>query len=73
MSAHSGHVFIISAPSGAGKTSLVRALVQDDPRLQRGAPDLGVEISRRGTGLPSGHRMSLNRRLVSEVCARAQN
>lgn len=29
-----GDLIIISAPSGAGKTSLVQALVEDDPRLQ---------------------------------------
>ena len=28
-----GHLFVISAPSGAGKTSLVKALVQGLPRL----------------------------------------
>ncbi len=29
-----GNLFVIAAPSGAGKTSLVRALVSDDTRLQ---------------------------------------
>ena len=29
-----GNLFVIAAPSGAGKTSLVRALVSDDARLQ---------------------------------------
>ncbi len=29
-----GSVFVISAPSGAGKTSLVRALVENDPALR---------------------------------------
>ena len=29
-----GNLFVIAAPSGAGKTSLVRALVSDDPRLE---------------------------------------
>lgn len=29
-----GNLYVIAAPSGAGKTSLVRALIQDDPRLQ---------------------------------------
>lgn len=28
-----GNVFVISAPSGAGKTSLVRSLVRDDPSV----------------------------------------
>jgi guanylate kinase len=28
-----GKLFVISAPSGAGKTSLVRALMADDPRI----------------------------------------
>lgn len=28
-----GHLFVVAAPSGAGKTSLVNALVADDPRL----------------------------------------
>lgn len=30
----SGNLFVIAAPSGAGKTSLVQALVTRDPRLQ---------------------------------------
>jgi guanylate kinase len=30
----SGTLFVVSAPSGAGKTSLVRALLQRDPRVQ---------------------------------------
>ena len=29
-----GTLFIISAPSGAGKTSLVKALLENDPQLQ---------------------------------------
>jgi guanylate kinase len=29
-----GNLFVIAAPSGAGKTSLVRALVERDARLQ---------------------------------------
>ena len=29
-----GHLFVISAPSGAGKTSLISALVESDPSLQ---------------------------------------
>ncbi|MEX2480439.1 MAG: guanylate kinase [Gammaproteobacteria bacterium] len=33
MSRSSGHLFVISAPSGAGKTSLVRALVAADKQL----------------------------------------
>lgn len=28
-----GQLFVVAAPSGAGKTSLVNALVEDDPRL----------------------------------------
>jgi guanylate kinase len=31
--ANRGQLFIVAAPSGAGKTSLVNALVADDPRL----------------------------------------
>ena len=30
-----GNLFIISAPSGAGKTSLVRQLLQSDPNIQK--------------------------------------
>ncbi len=30
----SGNVFVVSAPSGAGKTSLVRALLQADPQVK---------------------------------------
>ena len=30
----SGNVFIVSAPSGAGKTSLVRALLGADPQVK---------------------------------------
>jgi guanylate kinase len=29
-----GRLFVVSAPSGAGKTSLVKKLLEDDPRLQ---------------------------------------
>ena len=32
---HDGILFILSAPSGAGKTSLVEALLEQDPRLAR--------------------------------------
>ncbi len=31
-----GLIFLVSAPSGAGKTSLVRALMERDPRLRMG-------------------------------------
>lgn len=33
MSAHSGNVFMVVAPSGAGKSSLVRALLDRDPSI----------------------------------------
>lgn len=33
MNHSSGTLYIVSAPSGAGKTSLVTALIQDDPRI----------------------------------------
>ncbi len=29
-----GHVFIVTAPSGAGKTSLVRAMLEKDPKVK---------------------------------------
>ncbi|MGQ0548038.1 MAG: guanylate kinase [Betaproteobacteria bacterium] len=31
---HKGKLFVITAPSGAGKTSLINAVLQDDPRLK---------------------------------------
>lgn len=31
---HSGHLFIVTAPSGAGKTSLVKALLVTDPHVK---------------------------------------
>ncbi|MAL99030.1 MAG: guanylate kinase [Alteromonadaceae bacterium] len=34
MTAHCGTLYVISAPSGAGKTSLVAALLERDPRLR---------------------------------------
>ncbi len=30
----SGRLFVVTAPSGAGKTSLINALLKDDPRLK---------------------------------------
>jgi guanylate kinase len=33
-SGHRGHLFVIAAPSGAGKTSLVRALMRREPALR---------------------------------------
>jgi len=30
----SGKLFVVTAPSGAGKTSLINALLKDDPRLK---------------------------------------
>jgi guanylate kinase len=33
MTAHCGTLYVISAPSGAGKTSLVAAMLESDPRL----------------------------------------
>ncbi|MFC3607585.1 guanylate kinase [Stutzerimonas tarimensis] len=34
MSAHTGTLYIVSAPSGAGKTSLVKALIEAMPQVQ---------------------------------------
>ena len=34
MQPEQGGLFVVSAPSGAGKTSLVRALMQREPRLR---------------------------------------
>lgn len=34
MTAHCGTLYVISAPSGAGKTSLVAAMLEADPRLR---------------------------------------
>lgn len=34
MTAHCGTLYVISAPSGAGKTSLVNAMLESDPRLR---------------------------------------
>jgi guanylate kinase len=31
---HSGRLYVVTAPSGAGKTSLVKALMQREPRLE---------------------------------------
>ncbi len=31
---HNGKLFVVTAPSGAGKTSLINALLKDDPRLK---------------------------------------
>jgi guanylate kinase len=32
--AHPGRLFVVAAPSGAGKTSLVKALMEGEPRIQ---------------------------------------
>jgi guanylate kinase len=34
MSANKGHLFVITAPSGAGKSSLINALLKEDPALK---------------------------------------
>src|SRR5690242_18057542 len=34
MTQHKGKLFVIAAPSGAGKTSLVRSLLERDPRVR---------------------------------------
>jgi guanylate kinase len=34
MSASKGHLFVITAPSGAGKSSLINALLKEDPALK---------------------------------------
>jgi guanylate kinase len=34
LSAKRGHLFLVTAPSGAGKTSLVRALLKDHPNIR---------------------------------------
>ncbi|HZM34036.1 MAG TPA: guanylate kinase [Burkholderiales bacterium] len=39
----SGRLFVVTAPSGAGKTSLINALLKDDPRLR-----LSISYTTRG-------------------------
>jgi guanylate kinase len=34
MSARGGRLFVVTAPSGAGKSSLIRAILEDDPALK---------------------------------------
>lgn len=58
MSAPSGTLYIVSAPSGAGKTSLVRALVEALPQVQ-------VSISHTTRPIRSGEVDGVNYHFVS--------
>ncbi|MDX1635318.1 MAG: guanylate kinase [Marinobacter sp.] len=53
-----GTLYVISAPSGAGKTSLVSALVADDPRL-------GVSVSHTTRPMRRGEEDGVNYHFVS--------
>ncbi len=56
----SGNLYIVSAPSGAGKTSLVRALVEQDARIQ-------VSVSHTTRPARSGECDGLNYHFVGET------
>ena len=54
----SGHLYIVTAPSGAGKTSLVRLLLENDP-------DIRVSISHSTRAPRSGEREGVEYHFVS--------
>lgn len=72
MSTHSGNVFIITAPSGAGKSSLVKALLKYDPTILLSiscttrAPRPGEQEGRdyRYVSVDDFHAMRKNRMLL---------
>lgn len=53
-----GTLYVISAPSGAGKTSLVAEMLRNDPRL-------GVSVSHTTRGKREGERNGVNYHFVS--------
>ena len=59
-STHTGCLFTVSAPSGAGKTSLVKALLEQDPKLQ-------VSVSHTTRPMRPGETDGLNYHFVSQT------
>lgn len=57
---HTGCLFTVSAPSGAGKTSLVKALLEQDSRLQ-------VSVSHTTRPMRPGEADGLNYHFVSQA------
>ena len=57
---NSGHLFIVSAPSGAGKTSLVKAALEKDP-------DLVVSVSHTTRPKRAGETDGLNYHFVTDT------
>lgn len=53
-----GHLYIVSAPSGAGKTSLVKALVEQDPQVV-------VSVSHTTRAMREGERDGVDYNFVS--------
>jgi guanylate kinase len=58
-STHTGCLFTVSAPSGAGKTSLVKALLEHDAKLQ-------VSVSHTTRPMRPGEKDGLNYHFVSQ-------
>ena len=54
-----GQLFVVSAPSGAGKTSLVKALIDDDPTID-------VSVSHTTRKLRPGEIDGVNYHFVNE-------
>lgn len=64
MSEYQGNLYTVSAPSGAGKTSLVQALLAD-------CPDLQVSVSHTTRPMRAGERDGVNYHFVSQAAFQA--
>jgi guanylate kinase len=61
-----GHIFVIAAPSGTGKTTLCRQLLERDPRLQ-------LSVSHTTRAMRSGEEDGVHYHFVSEKAFRDLN
>lgn len=66
-----GTLYLISAPSGAGKTSLVKALIQESRQAGSGIDKLCVSVSHTTRPIRPGEKDGVNYHFVSEEAFKA--
>ena len=66
----SGSLFLVVAPSGAGKSSLVNALLQQEPAIKLSIPTLPAHLGRANSTVAN---ISLRHQMTSWHAARRMN